>query len=175
MPIKLIIMVGFPGSGKSTWANTHYPDFYRISQDDMGSRGRFFNALEAKLKEGKNVVADRCNQTKRHRERLVELGRKYGASVEVVWVATPHKIALERLLAREEHPTIKHDMSKEDKIRIYRRFDAEFEQPSLHGENLDSLEVIGPVDRCAECSSYVIQGSQSPLCRSCLEAGCSNA
>jgi tRNA uridine 5-carbamoylmethylation protein Kti12 len=160
-------MVGFPGSGKTTWAEKNYPTFYRASQDDLGSRGKFFEAVEKHLKEGKGVVADRCNHTKKHRAALIQLARRYNVGCEVVWVATPHKKATQQLRNRDSHPTISPNQPDEFKLKIYRRFGAEFETPTMK-EDFDSLEVIGPADKCKECNNCVVACPFPTLCPECL-------
>lgn len=143
------------------------PTIYRASQDELGSKGKFFEMVEKKLKEGNSVVADRCNHTKKHRAALVQIAKKYDATVHLVWIATPDKEAWNRLRDRKEHPTIDYERSESDKAKIYYRFNAEFEYPEMIEEDFDTFEVIGPVNRCPECSRFVIQGPGRSLCATC--------
>ena len=158
-------MVGFPGSGKTTWAEKYHPTVFRASQDELGSRHNFLKAVEQHLKDGESVVADRCNHTRRHRAALVQLARRYGASAEVVWVATPHKQAVAQLKERKDHPTI--PFESKEKISIYYRFSYEFDRPNLEQEEFDSLEIVGTVSRCINCSLPTIQGPGDSFCVEC--------
>jgi ABC-type glutathione transport system ATPase component len=76
---RVLVLVGAPGSGKSTIATMLQPDFHRISQDVsasrhpwlssstsrskqvLGSRPKCLTAAEAAMLKGCCVVIDRCN------------------------------------------------------------------------------------------------------------------
>lgn len=61
----LVVLVGMPGSGKSTFAEeliSQHPECWRrISQDVLGSRQRCIQRAKAALREGHHVLIDRCN------------------------------------------------------------------------------------------------------------------
>ena len=61
----LVVLVGMPGSGKSTFAEeliSQHPECWRrISQDVLGSRQRCIQRAKAELREGHHVLIDRCN------------------------------------------------------------------------------------------------------------------
>ncbi|PVU97366.1 hypothetical protein BB561_000575 [Smittium simulii] len=61
---QMLILVGLPGSGKtcfSTMLVKYIKSWERVNQDDVGSRSQCEAAASKFLKEGKNVVIDRCN------------------------------------------------------------------------------------------------------------------
>jgi predicted kinase len=59
---QVLVMVGIPGSGKSTIANELVAmGWERVNQDDLGSRRVCETRMEDALKRGKSVVVDRCN------------------------------------------------------------------------------------------------------------------
>ncbi|GIQ81413.1 hypothetical protein KIPB_002367 [Kipferlia bialata] len=77
-PPEAIVLVGLPGSGKSTYCRTVYaPQGYVIiNQDELGSR----QACEAKmvmcLRRGRSVVIDRTNVNSQQRKTWVDLMRE---------------------------------------------------------------------------------------------------
>lgn len=101
-PAKIIILRGYPGSGKTTWAGLNYPEAARISRDDLrtsryGVQGK--TALDnkkeqeiSKLQEdlvkayiaaGKSVVIDDTNLKARYARRWVDLAEALGVNWEV--------------------------------------------------------------------------------------------
>ena len=88
---SLIILVGPPGSGKSTWAKQNGRGAVHVSQDDLIdaiSPDGFdhiyrpvYAAAEdavarAALKHGNTVIVDRTNRTRRHRDRWLAIARE---------------------------------------------------------------------------------------------------
>ena len=105
---NLIIPVGVPGCGKSTWARTFLDRKYRIVSSDeirlkmFGSLRAAFNGSEEQVAENKekvfkayyddielalkhnvDVYADATNLRKYYRERLSEIADKTGAKTHV--------------------------------------------------------------------------------------------
>ena len=95
-PLLLVVLVGVPGSGKSTFAAsliegapTVARRFQRISQDVLGSRGRCLKAATRALRNGEHVLVDRCNFDEQQRAHWLRLtaqnqigGRGSGAGGE---------------------------------------------------------------------------------------------
>ncbi len=147
---KLIIMVGFPGSGKTEYADKYFPTFVVASQDAIGSTNKFYSIIKTYMDDRYDIVADRCNHTHAHREELIELARREGYWVEIIWIVTPHNLALKRLNERQKHLTIDPDWSSVEKERIYWHFADEFDVPNMD-EGVDALEVNGLLSECLKC------------------------
>ena len=77
---EAIILIGSPGSGKSTFCeNNLVPKGYiRINQDTLKTREKVIKCLEENLKEGKKVVIDSTNPEKKGRETYIKICKKYG-------------------------------------------------------------------------------------------------
>ena len=104
-----VILVGLPGSGKTTYAQNAYPDYTRLSFDSirkemgimtegekrMGTpeqeammRDVFQKRLSNAISEGKEIVIDNTNLKRKYRKQLVDMARKNGYNVSIVIVKT---------------------------------------------------------------------------------------
>jgi predicted kinase len=100
----LVVLVGPPGSGKSTWAYRHGRGAIHISQDDLidaisphgfdhACRPIYAAAEDAiaraALRDGHTVIVDRTNRTRRHRERWLRIAREAGVPAVAVEMDVP--------------------------------------------------------------------------------------
>jgi predicted kinase len=119
---KLIMCMGLPASGKSTWAKAQVErdpkNIVRVNKDDIRAelfnkdwshdkekeviRIRDFRISEA-LSKGKTVISDDTNFAPKHRGRLQELAKKYKALFEVKdFLDVPMEECIRRDSLREE-------------------------------------------------------------------------
>lgn len=112
---KVTMMIGIPGSGKSTYA-MKLPGVY-VSPDAIrkelygdisvqGNSADVFGLVEKRIREaiskGNNVVYDATNTTKFRKETVAEF-REYGADqVDGIFINTPYDICMERNLKRKD-------------------------------------------------------------------------
>ena len=104
-----VILIGLPGSGKTTYAQNAYPDYTCLSFDSireeigimtkdekrMGSpeqeamvRDVFQKRLSNAINEGKEIIIDYSNLRRKYRKPLVDIARKNGYNVSIVIVKT---------------------------------------------------------------------------------------
>lgn len=130
--MKLVILMGLPGSGKSTLCETEYKGYTRINQDALGSRDKCMLDAHKALQSEEDVVVDRCNINEAQRCYWIKLGLKYDAD-EIIchWVQTPIEECLKRIQNREGHPTIPKETSLDKIEQIVYSFNKSLEQPRL--------------------------------------------
>lgn len=114
----LNIMIGIPGSGKSNYAkkclinyNTEYlsSDDIRIELygfEDQTHNDVVFETMKKRtlnaLREGKDVIYDATNLSKKRRSSIISEARKLSAQINAYLCCTPINIILERNITRVE-------------------------------------------------------------------------
>ena len=78
----MILLIGIPGSGKSTFSATHFPQEYaRISRDVLHTRARVASALAEALEVRRNIVIDNTNVKRTEWERFISPAKAAGYRV----------------------------------------------------------------------------------------------
>jgi predicted kinase len=106
MPLELIILIGLPGAGKSTYFRAHFASTHaHVSKDLMPNARRRDDRqerdIEAALAAGKSVVVDNTNPSREVRAPLIALGRRHGARIVAVYFETDVRTAIMRNRQRE--------------------------------------------------------------------------
>ncbi|MBM3725235.1 MAG: hypothetical protein FJW40_07410 [Acidobacteria bacterium] len=114
MAARIVLLVGLPGSGKSTYAarrgaQSLSSDEIRrwLTGDETDQRypRRVFSILRGVLRHRLEIgvpetYVDATNLTRRERRQYIKLGELYGASVEAVFLDVPFEVCCERNRAR---------------------------------------------------------------------------
>ncbi len=108
---SLVVLIGTTGSGKSTFARTHFrateilsSDFFRgmVADDetDQSASDAAFELLhlaaDRRLAIGRLTVIDATNVTARARSPLLDAARRHGVPAVAIVLDVPRRISLER-------------------------------------------------------------------------------
>tara|TARA_B110000259_G_C14029141_1_gene405978 strand:+ start:2679 stop:3695 length:1017 start_codon:yes stop_codon:yes gene_type:complete len=86
---EIIVMVGYPGSGKSTIANKYNKEKYKvISGDEFITSKKMIKESEKYLSNGYSVIYDSTNPTKLKRKEFIDIATKYKIDVICINVKT---------------------------------------------------------------------------------------
>ena len=148
--IKLIILVGVPGSGKTHYAQKYvkeHPNTIHLSSDKIreelwgneatqGDPGMVFSIMQSRavdaLHNGQSVVYDATNVTRKDRSYILALCPKFvQIEAHVVWA--PIETCIERDANRER------TVGKAVIDKMLKRF-----QPPFYDEGIDEIEVVVP-------------------------------
>lgn len=146
----IIILVGLPGAGKSTYAKEYvenYPNTIHLSSDAIrkelwgdesvqGDNAQVFSLMQSRavdaLNSGKSVVYDATNITRKDRACIINvLPRFVKIEAHVIWA--PIKTCIERDAARNK------TVGKEVIDKMLKRF-----QPVYYDENIHEIKIIRP-------------------------------
>ena len=155
-PQRLLILVGLPGSGKSTAAATlESRGWVRINQDTLGSRPACEAAASAALAAGRSVVVDRVNFDVRQRGTWVALARSTRVPVAALELRLPIEVCVARAMARTDHPTI----APPEAAAVVARLAADYVPPNARAERLDAVWVATSDGEVAACVARVGAGA----------------
>lgn len=104
---EVIVAVGFPASGKSTFFHTHViPKGYAyINRDTLGSWQSCVTACERALKEGRSVAIDNTNPDPESRKRYVDVAKAAGVSCRCFYFSASLEQAKHNNRFREMAPS----------------------------------------------------------------------
>jgi len=91
---EVVILVGYPASGKSTIAKTVLKDYYRVDGDILKTAAKMVKDAEKHLDQ--SIVFDSTAGTKERRAEYVAFAKKHDLPVRVFWMQTPIDVAIER-------------------------------------------------------------------------------
>ena len=145
---SLILLVGIPGSGKTTYAEKYieeHPGVAHLSSDKIreelwgneatqGDNNEVFSLMQSRaieaLNNGQSVVYDATNITRKDRSYIISLCPKF-VKIECHIVWAPIEVCIERDAARER------TVGKEVIDRMLKRFQAPY-----YDENIHEIKVI---------------------------------
>lgn len=121
---KITLLVGPPGSGKSTYANdlifesknTDNKLVY-VNQDTQGKD--HLNVFNEAIGLGRNIVVDRLNFVKVQRDRYLVPAKDAGYETEIVVLHESLETCMKRMKSRVDHPTIKDEKTARKVLHMF--------------------------------------------------------
>ncbi len=103
---ELVIFVGLPGSGKSTYYFAHFAGTHFQVSKDLMKNARIRDAkqsvlIEQALAGGQSVVVDNTNPSRAIRAPLIAMGKRHGARILAYYFECSVRTALMRNRQRE--------------------------------------------------------------------------
>jgi len=124
---ELIIMVGYPASGKSSFVTKFLEPkgYHRINRDTLKTQSKCLNNARAALSQGKSVVIDNTNPDKASRLPYISLAKEYKIPTRCFLMSTPKNLAEHLNVYRES-------ISYTERIPeiVYAKFKKKYEPPS---------------------------------------------
>lgn len=148
----LLMTIGLPRSGKTTWVKRNLnPEDVIVSGDEIRKivyGQRFWEDGETLMlaisslfmrmlmEQGKTIIVDECNVTRKCREPILEMAKRYGYYAIGAIFPTPKEECLRRA-----------DITNDDIIKpVIERMAANYQAPELD-EGFDELVQVQPDDR----------------------------
>jgi bifunctional polynucleotide phosphatase/kinase len=105
---EIVLMVGYPGSGKSTYAQKTFgdnEDYIIIHGDDHKTEAALKKALKKTLTDSpnKSVVLDATHSGKKKRKVFIDIAKEFKIPVRAIHITTSIEESMHRNLQREKH------------------------------------------------------------------------
>ncbi len=82
---ELVVCVGMPGSGKSSYYKEHLKDHLHIEQDKIGTKVKVLKEIDKALLTGKSIYIDSTNPSQEGRCEYYEKANKHGYNIKVLY------------------------------------------------------------------------------------------
>jgi len=130
---EMVLMVGAPGSGKSTFCVNYLPKYVRVNRDTLKTKEKCYKVADEALSQGKSVVIDNTNPKKEDRRYFIDLAKKHGVKVRCFEVLTPKDICFHNDYQRIANDKRKHLSGKAGSIPIHTFFKYKEEPSTAEG------------------------------------------
>ena len=127
---EMIIFVGAPGAGKSTFWSTYLPDYVRVNNDTLKTKEKCMKAAREALKSGKSCVIDNTNADKDTRARYIPIAEEFKVPCRAFYFDLDKPLCMHNNKQRKLNENRKH-LSKKVGDVIIHTFFKRVEKPAL--------------------------------------------
>lgn len=118
---EIVVMIGYPASGKTTYTRTLGKNYVILHGDELKTSAKMIAAAKQPVIDGKSVVFDATNPSKAKRKEYIDFAKKFNIPVRAVHITT----SMEECLIRNNQ--VERMLPK----IVYYVFKKKFEEPSL--------------------------------------------
>jgi len=90
--IELIILIGFPGSGKSSFVQKYYSSYEYINQDTEKSKDKIKIKLNTAIKKEKSIIIDNTNFDYQTRKSYIDMVKDLNYKIKIIIFDIPIKV-----------------------------------------------------------------------------------
>ena len=129
---EVILLIGSPGSGKSTFAENYLvpKGYIRINQDNLKAKQKVMNCLMKNIDEGKKIVIDCTNPQKNGRSEYIKICKNKNYPIRAFVFQVSKELAMHLNNLRAINKNRKHYSDHVNNIPIHTFF-KNFEQPEI--------------------------------------------
>jgi bifunctional polynucleotide phosphatase/kinase len=134
---EVVLLVGLPACGKSNISNKYYSNYKKVSLDTTKNKKKMMELYNEYILHGYQIVVDNTNYNKIQRKEFIEVAKKKGYKIKIIYVNIPFEICNHLNNYRVEK-------GEKDKINIitYRTMLKNFEEPTYQEGEIIRLNKI---------------------------------
>lgn len=142
--IEVIIFVGSPGSGKSTFWKNYLSAYTRVNNDTLKTKEKCLKVMRQSLESRKSCVIDNTNPTAQVRSEYLKVAKEFNVPVRCFIFSIPKGMAFHLDTLRKINAHRKHLSKRVGSIPIHKFF-KDFEKPELSEgfTEIKEVELVG--------------------------------